>query len=1041
LEQDSNESASNLIILLFALQLLGVRLKRAREFIERLFYNRAFDGNGNPEQEPPVKPLFIFAVILLSVSTLCASAVEVAAFSSAGQSDLPDQRTVSNVRGGDTRYDVTQFGAIGDGKKDDTAAIQATFDACWKNGTGTPPYGGVVEFPGSRAYVISDTINAYDSCRIEGIGVSLRMQTPPELFWNGVASGTTILKLTGFTIARNTSSITFLSTGNAIPGDTVTINGTTVRFVASGAKGNEVNIGVDYAATATALCTMLNASIDSKLRKSKPYSNPSAGVVDTAWQSIGYVETLTTTSSHIRVGLALGTKSTPRSGRAAVNEYLATFPTTNSLSVGNWVLIQGFSGDGVVLNRTVAQVAAASVSSFTVALPFTPFVPLAGQTIMIGAHTDSGTASTTTVVLAFDTWSRNQQEVSNLMLHGSTSFGVGIYFGSRIDTGSRALNTWVEGAKYFGYYFSAGGINVEIDNGSRCDGAGIACMYWRAVAGDNFRLANSTFNVSKDGNGAAVMLDSSSCDYGIVSATLSHLTLESDAFTIAPGLGIITLYDCGADRFLSQFSLNLDNVYESETSKIANPGLVMSPANDGALQITAINSTFNGQTAANRWVGVPALARGDMSSGLASLLNYSLPINSIGLSTYSAGISAFRAPTQFIGDVDVNQLWQYGVNASAFLYSDTAFQALPNATTLFAGQIVAPPAYWSGVNGKRYAIDVVYQTGTTGTPNGGTTKCTGAKGTRILTCSSATDLSIGQRVTIGPDTNKTIKYVDATHPGAVQVSLSSNLSAAHSGQALSFSAPLLASEIQMPTKFPGAPRTETWSQGDVEFNSKATATGIAAWVNVAAGTPGRWAAIPLGNSSGQIAASQISETTGSGNVVLAKSPTVSGLSDTGTTRLNNVTIGGTCSGCSGNSVRTAQAFCTGQATSSSTLAMFGAGSAATSCTSSVGSENATQLLMNTSGTLSSLAVRCAQSGTRPQSGVFSVWDLPSGTGMSGPSSGTNTGLTLTYGTAKANTTLFDLSHSFAYAKGDLLRIQFTTQANETLGECEASFNY
>jgi len=70
-----------------------------------------------------------------------------------------------------------------------------------------------------------------------------------------------------------------------------------------------------------------------------------------------------------------------------------------------------------------------------------------------------------------------------------------------------------------------------------------------------------------------------------------------------------------------------------------------------------------------------------------------------------------------------------------------------------------------------------------------------------------------------------------------------------------------------------------------------------------------------------------------------------------------------------------------------------------------------------------------------------VWDLPSGSAMSGADSGVNTGLTVTYGTTKANTTMFDPTHRFTYAKGDLLRIQFTTQEKDTLGNCEASFNY
>jgi hypothetical protein len=78
----------------------------------------------------------------------------------------------------------------------------------------------------------------------------------------------------------------------------------------------------------------------------------------------------------------------------------------------------------------------------------------------------------------------------------------------------------------------------------------------------------------------------------------------------------------------------------------------------------------------------------------------------------------------------------------------------------------------------------------------------------------------------------------------------------------------------------------------MEENSGATANGVAGWVNVAAGTPGTWAGIPLGNSSGQIAPTQLSSTTGTGSAVLATSPTVSGLTGTGTTSLATLNVSG-----------------------------------------------------------------------------------------------------------------------------------------------------
>ena len=99
----------------------------------------------------------------------------------------------------------------------------------------------------------------------------------------------------------------------------------------------------------------------------------------------------------------------------------------------------------------------------------------------------------------------------------------------------------------------------------------------------------------------------------------------------------------------------------------------------------------------------------------------------------------------------------------------------------------------------------------------------------------------------------------------------------------------------MPTKSSAAPATLAWSQGDMEQNSAALANGIAAWVNVGAGTPGTWAAIPLGNSSGQIAASQIASTSLQGtDTKVLTAGTVSG---TGSPLCTDANGGATTSGC------------------------------------------------------------------------------------------------------------------------------------------------
>jgi hypothetical protein len=841
-----------------------------------------------------------------ALSNLGGAALTGAAFT--GPVSTPTTLSVANDISIGPRFDVTNsaFGAVGNGSTDDTAAIQAAFNACWNGGTGpgVPPYGGVVEFPGNRTYVISSTINAYDTCKIEGVEGGTSAQTPARINWNGPAAGT-VYNLTSFTTAANISSITIVS--NPASGDTVTINGTTVTFVTSGGTGNQVNIGASAAATATALYTMLNASTNTALEKSQPYTNPSSGVIGFAYQTLGYVETLSTSiPAKITVATALYAASSPKGGRAVAQPYTITFPVTNSISAGNWVILQGMTTlPGLVLNNVVAQVALATSTSFTVVVPFNPAV---ASGVSLGTYTDSGTATTINVAIAFDSISKFQQEVGNIMLVNASGIatnrgmGVDLYFGSRVDTGTRLSNSWIDNALYFDYYFAAGGINVAFDRGWRSDGAGLASIYWKTSATDNFGIADGTVNNGAVGGsvGAMVMLDNSSCGpNNSVRMTARNIRFETDS-SYNSGLGAITMLDCPSNAGQTQFFLDFEGAYFATIYSLANaPSLVMTPANDAALSLNMSNGVLSGTATSPAVVGVPALARSNVtgSSGEIPELSYAPSLKSAGLSA-----SAWEAH-QLIGDVNIGQLWQYGTQASDFLYTDTAFAALPNATTLFAGQTIAPPGYWSGVNGKRYALDVVYQTGTTGSPNAGATTCTGTAGTNVLTCTSATDLSAGQRITIGTDTNKVINYVDATLPGAVLVNLGSNLGANYStATALTFSAPLLGPEMQLPTKSSAAPTTLAWSQGDFEQNSGATANGIAGWVNVAGGSPGTWAGIPLGNAAGQIAASQVAPASLQGtDSKLLTAGTVSGTASPLCTDANG---GATTAGCPNSGVLT-----------------------------------------------------------------------------------------------------------------------------------------
>jgi hypothetical protein len=121
-------------------------------------------------------------------------------------------------------------------------------------------------------------------------------------------------------------------------------------------------------------------------------------------------------------------------------------------------------------------------------------------------------------------------------------------------------------------------------------------------------------------------------------------------------------------------------------------------------------------------------------------------------------------------------------------------------------------------------------------------------------------------------------------------------------------------------------------------------------------------------------------------------------------------------------VLTLQGACTGTATASSTLGLFPLGElTATTCTSTT--VNIGQV-MNRAGTLSNLQITAGTGGVNASSGVFTVLK-----------NGSATTLTCTTGTA---TSCSDVTHTAAFAAGDVISIQFTTQAAETLAGIKAS---
>jgi hypothetical protein len=107
-------------------------------------------------------------------------------------------------------YDATQYGAVGNAIADDTAAIQAAANTCANNGT--QPLGGEVLLPGKHAYVISSTINMLHGCWLVGDtnggdGVNQGFGEPVPILSNFPVNAAAPVAFTSFTIAANSSSL------------------------------------------------------------------------------------------------------------------------------------------------------------------------------------------------------------------------------------------------------------------------------------------------------------------------------------------------------------------------------------------------------------------------------------------------------------------------------------------------------------------------------------------------------------------------------------------------------------------------------------------------------------------------------------------------------------------------------------------------------------------------------------------------------------------------------------------------------------------
>ncbi len=182
--------------------------------------------------------------------------------------------------------------------------------------------------------------------------------------------------------------------------------------------------------------------------------------------------------------------------------------------------------------------------------------------------------------------------------------------------------------------------------------------------------------------------------------------------------------------------------------------------------------------------------------------------------------------------------------------------------------------------------------------------------------------------------------------------------------------------------------------------------------------------IHFGSGGATVNLFENSTVTPSGTTQFAAEGTSGIVNDDGTTAWTAGTTGLIQNGVTysvqaGNGV---QGACTGVASAASTLGLYGTGPnvTLTTCTSTtIGAGK----LMTRAGTLKALIVSAGTGGVNASSGVVTVLK-----------NGSTTTMTCTLGTGTSCT---DITHTQTYATGDLISIQFTTQAAETLANVKA----
>ena len=238
---------------------------------------------------------------------------------------------ISNATRWAYQYNIDDFGCTGNGTTDDSTCLTNAFSFMTS--------GGVLHLNRLKAYYFANPPAIPAGVTIDGGNATAGQVAPGWSYLPNSAAG-------GY----------FSFSANPNPGDTITLNGTVVTFVSSGATGNQVNIGASLATTISNALTFLNGSADAQISKCS-YNGayfPAAATSNST--AVGTIEALDKTggaagnSFTLAISSAVGSKSASTllyggspylGGTIVLNSTHGLIPGTGSAIINANIILQG----------------------------------------------------------------------------------------------------------------------------------------------------------------------------------------------------------------------------------------------------------------------------------------------------------------------------------------------------------------------------------------------------------------------------------------------------------------------------------------------------------------------------------------------------------------------------------------------------------------------------------------------------------------------------------------------------------------------------